>query len=470
MLQKYFGDRDFWRTVLRLALPIALQNLLLSSFSIVDTIMISRLGDVSLAAVGMASQMSWMMNLVLFGLCSGSSVFISQYWGIRDIKGIHRIYGIFLWNAALVSAVFLSAGLFASGTFVRVFNSNPDVVSLGSAYLKIACISYPAIALSATFSTMLRSTERVRLPMYASLVSTVVNIVLNYGLIFGKLGMPELGVRGAAVATCIAAYVSPLIILLVSLYEKNILIARLKEIFSARAADMAHYYRVSSPVIINESLWGLGTVCYNVIFGRLGYENYAAITVLRTIEGLAFTFFIGLCNACCVMVGKAIGSGEIDESYKIARRFSVIVPLLALAVGLSAILLREPLVEIFNLTGTLSDYTRATASAIITIFGIQYAMRMIPYIQIVGIFRSGGDTRVGMKYDLLCVWCIALPLTILNAFVFKLPFVWVFAVMLFGEDTVKVMLCIRRFVSKKWIKPLTKKGAAALGKAETETA
>ena len=145
MLQKYFGGSDFWKTVLALALPIAFQNLLLSSFAIIDTIMISRLGDVSLAAVGMAGQLSWMMNLVLFGLCSGSSVFISQYWGVCDIKGIHRVYGILLCNAVLVSAVFLFAGLFASGTFVRVFNGDPSVVSLGSAYLKIACISYPAI-------------------------------------------------------------------------------------------------------------------------------------------------------------------------------------------------------------------------------------------------------------------------------------------------------------------------------------
>ncbi len=462
MLNKYLGDRVFWGDALRLALPIALQNLLLSSFSLVDTVMISSLGDISLAAVGMAGQLTWMMGLVMFGFCSGTSVFIAQYWGVRDVKGIHRVYGILLVNMAVVSAVFLAAGFFIPGEIVRVFNGDPAVVAEGAAYLKIACFSYPAIALSNTFSAVLRSTERVRLPMYASLASTIVNIIFNYGLIYGKLGMPRLGVRGAAIATCVAAYVSPLLIFIVSYIEKNIIIAEKKEIFAFRADALKRFYRISTPVVLNESLWGLGTVLYNVIFGRLGYENYAAITIYRTIDALAFTFFIGLCTACGVMVGKAVGSGDIDEGYGTAVRFSVVVPLLSFAVGLLAVLTRGGLVGLFNETGTLSEYTRTAASSILLIYGFEYVLRNIPYILIVGVFRSGGDTKIGMKYDMICLWGIALPLTALTAFVIRLPFVWVFALMLFGEDGIKVVLCVRRFLSKKWIKPLTAKGASAL--------
>jgi putative MATE family efflux protein len=461
MLTTYFGDRDFWRVTLRLALPVAFQNLLMSSLTLVDTLMVGQLGDVALSGVGMAGQWSWLLNLVLFGFASGSAVFISQYWGVGDVKRIHGIYGILLIHTAAVSVLFLCVGLAFPRGVVGLFNDTPAVVDAGAAYLSIVCFSYPAMALSSTLGTLLRSTENVRLPMYAGLFSTVMNAVLNYGLIYGRWGLPEMGVRGAAVASCISAWAGPLLILTVSIYKKTLVIAPPRSMFGFGPGILRNFYRISAPVIANESLWGLGTVCYNIIFGRLGYEYYSAVIIYRTVEGIAFVFFIGLCNACSIMVGKSIGAGYPDKAYSDARRFAVFVPLLSVFVGAAIILLRNRFIGLFNMSGALTRTTVESAAGILFIYGAELFMRNIPYILIVGVFRAGGDTLTGMKYDLLLVWCVALPLTVISAFLLKLPFTAVFAVMLITEDTLKVILCIRRFKSGRWIRPVTREGRAA---------
>lgn len=453
-VNKYLGDGEFWRASARLAVPIALQNLLMSSFSLVDTLMIGQLGDVALSSVGMACQWSWLLGLVLFGLNSGSSVFFAQYWGIRDVKKIHNVFGITLTHVLGAAAVFAAVGFFAPGGVVGLFSSEQPVIEAGTAYLSIAVWSYFGVALNNAFSTLLRSTEEVRLPMYASLASTLLNAVLNYALIFGKFGCPALGIRGAAIATVIASWVAPAVMLIVSMKRGNMLMVKLSELRFDRALLM-RFYRISSPVILNESMWGLGTMLYNVIFGRLGYEYYAAVTILRTIEGIAFVFFVGLCSASSVIVGKKIGCGEIEEAKADALRFAVIIPSLGVLVGAAVIALRPAIMAMYTMSGNITELTVATAMGIFLVYGLELGMRQVPYILIVGVFRAGGDTATGMKYDILNVWCVALPMTALAAFVFKWPFVAVFATMLICEDTFKTFLCIRHFAQMKWIKPLT---------------
>jgi putative MATE family efflux protein len=466
MISKYLGDREFWRVTLSLAVPIAFQNLLISSFSLVDTIMVGQLGDIPLAAVGMAGQWSWLMGLVLFGLCSGSAVFVAQYWGINDRRSIQKVLGVSLCAVSFVALVFLLSGLFMPERIVGVFNSDKAVIAAGASYLRIAVFSYPAVALNYILSTILRSTENVRVPVYASGISTILNCVLNYVLIFGAFGVPEMGVRGAAVATCISSWTAPLFIWIISYRQRNIIIGRMRDIFGFDGKMVREYLSKAMPVMINEGLWGLGTVAYNVIFGRLGYEYYAAVTILKTFTDISFIFFIGLCSACCVIVGKSIGSGRIEKGYSDALRFSVVVPLLSLVVGSLIMIFRYPLVGLFNLSSNLTEITFATAAGIMLVVGAELVLRNFPYIQIVGIIRSGGDTVTGMKYDLVCQWVISLPLTYIAAFVLRLPFVAVYSVMLLAEDVLKVFLCLRRFVSRKWIMPVTEEGRQALLSAE----
>ena len=456
--RKYFCDAGFWRVALRLAIPIALQNLLISSFSLIDTLMVGQLGDVALSAVGMAGQWSWMLNIALFGVISGSSLYISQYWGVRDIDGIHRTYGIALTSAVLIATVFALSGLLIPGGIVSIFNRDPAIIDAGSAYLSIAALSYPAVAISNILSTVLRSTERVRLPLAVSGVTAVCNAVLNYSLIFGKFGLPAMGVRGAALATVISSWMGPLLLLLFSSFQKNILITSPARLFRFKRAQVGAFYRRAAPIILNESLWGLGTVIFNVIFSNLGYEYYAAVTIHKTFENIAFVLFVGFCNACCIMVGKSVGAGKVERAVMDSRRFAMIIPFVSLLAGAVIILLRAQLVSVFNMGGNISELTQRTAQTILLIYGLELPMRNIPYIMIVGIFRSGGDTTTGMRLDLFSQWLLSIPATFLAAFVLKLPFVVVYAIMYLFEDYVKSFLCLRHFLSDRWIHPVTEEG------------
>lgn len=461
-INKYLGDREFWARALRLALPISFQNLLMSIYSLVDTLMVSSLGDVALSSTGMAAQWGWLMQLAMFGLSSGASVFFAQYWGVRDKKKINKVYGIALLNMLAIAVIFGVVAMFSPRFVIRLFNSNANVIESGASYLFYMSFCYPAYALSIIFSSVLRSTEHVRLPMYVSLMTTIENIVLNYILIFGHFGAPAMGVAGAAIATVISAWTGVVVIFIISMATNNTLRAPVREMMSFDRAMLLQFYKVVTPVVLNEFLWALGTMCYNIIFGNLGYQYYTGVTIFRTFEGVAFVMFVGLCNACCVIVGKAIGSGKPEEAYRDALRFSVLVPLVSVFVGVAAIIFRTQIVSVFNFGGQLSDVTIATATGIMVIYGIMVPFRNIPFIQIVGVFRSGGDTLAGMKYDLLCVWLIALPLMAIAAYVLRMPFLGVYAAMAVGEDCVKFLLCIRRFRSRKWIKPVTEQGQSAL--------
>ena len=336
-LTNYLGDKPFWKVAARLALPIAVQNMLTTSFTLVDTMMVSQLGDVALSSVGMAGQWGWLVTLLSFGLCSGMSVFVAQYWGVRDLKGIRRVMGMGIFSCLLLTLGFALVAACAPAFVIGLFNQDSAVLEAGSRYLRIVCISYPAVALSNVLSTVLRNTEQVKLPMYVSIFTTLANAVVNYGLIFGKLGMPELGVEGAAVATCISSWLGPVLLVVFSAFRKNLLIGPLKELFSFRWDNLRRFFQRALPVVINEGLWAGGTLILNMIYSNLGYEYYAGMTIFKTISDLAFASFVGLGNACVIMVGKSVGQGKIQRAVQDATRFTVLVPLVAAIMGLVVI-------------------------------------------------------------------------------------------------------------------------------------
>ncbi len=462
VLSDYLGDKAFWRITMRLCIPIAIQNVLTSSFQLVDTLMVSQLGDVTLSSVGMASQWGWLLGLVIFGLCSGMCVFTAQYWGVQDIKGMHRVLGITLCASLLVAAVFFLLAITLPQKILLIFNQEPQVVKIGASYLAMVCFSYPAVALSNVMSFFLRAIDRVKFPMYVSAITTVMNIFLNYVLIFGHLGIPALGVTGAALATCISAWAGPVFLYLISFKERNYLIAPFKALLQFTPAHIHQFISRTLPVIANETLWGLGTVITSVLFSNLGYEYYAAITIFRTFSDISFAFFVGFGNACVIMVGKSIGMGKIERGILDARRFTLLVPMIGVLLGCFILVFREQLIAIFNTSGTISATTMQATMAILLIYALEVPFRNIPYVQVVGVFRSGGDTFRGMIYDLVCLWILAIPATYLSAYVFHWPFPIVFAVLYLMEDLPKCILCLRYFHSRKWLRPVTAEGKAGL--------
>lgn len=461
-LTTFLGDRTFWRVTLSLALPVAIQNVLTSSFQLVDTMMVSRLGDVTLSAVGMAAQWGWLCFVLSFGLCSGMSVFVSQYWGIKDFKGIRRVLGIGILTGLLFSAIFLLVASFAPEWVLRLFNKDEAVIAAGCKYLRIVCFSYPAVVLTNILSVVLRNTGRVKLPMYVSMITTVANAFVDYGLIFGAFGFPELGVQGAALATCISSWLGPVLILIFSAVQKNMLTGSVRELFSFGFQNLKLFFSRAAPVILNEFLWALGILVLNMIYSNQGYEYYAGVTIFRTFSDLAFAFFVGLSNACVIMVGKSIGQGKIARGISDAKCFSVLMPLAGLLVGCLMIVFRNPLISIFATGDALSQLTLNTALMVTIFCSVELLLRNIPYVQIVGVFRSGGDTLHGMLYDLGSLWLVGIPAAFIAAHVFHAPFLVVIAAAYLGEDIPKAILCLRHFISMRWIMPVTQEGVSGL--------
>ena len=461
-LSTYLGDKPFWSDTARLALPIATQSMLTSSFALIDTLMVSRLGDLALSSVGMAGQWTWFMMLIIFGVSSGMSVFAAQYRGVKDHAAMRRVLGLSLLIVTAVSAAFLLCGLLSPETILRFFNKEPAVIESGSAYLRIACFSYPAVAYTVILSTFLRTIERPKVPMNVSLLTTVLNALLNYTLIFGHFGLPAMGVRGAATATCISSWTGPVLLLAVSLAQHNHMVRHPRDLVSFTRREAAAFIKRAFPVVLNETVWALGTLALQAIYSNMGYAHYAAVSIVKTFLELSFAFIVGLGNACVIMVGKSVGAGRIEQCLRDAKRFSTLVPLGAALIGLLLIVLRDPLLTVFTFGDNISDVTIQTARFITLFCALEMPLRNIPYIQIVGIYRSGGDTFYGMVCDVGTLWLIAVPVAFLAANVWHLPFVWVFALAYLTEDIPKAVLCLQRFVSKKWLRPVTPEGKAAL--------
>jgi len=446
-----FSDKNFWRTTLTLALPIALQNLLSSSLSIIDNIMIGALGDSSIAAVGEAAQVAFLFNISMFGICSGGSVFAAQFWGRGNKQGIRHTYSLVMMNCIIIALLF-SAAVFCFPTqAISIFTNAENVIEIGGRYIKIACFSYIGVGLNLGLCTILRSVEVVRLPVFSNIIAVSVNIFFNWVLIFGKLGFPALGVEGAAIATVIASFVNPAVILIVSFFKKYIVTDFSADMFRFPQGFVKRFYIIAAPVFFNEALWALGTSGVNMVFGRMGETNIAALTIARTVENIVFVFFAGVCNACAVIVGKYIGENKDDLVKEYAKRFTLIVPLMGLPLGTTIILTRGYILRIFN----ISPEVFHIASLLLLIYGIEVCFRNIPYICIVGIFRAGGDTKIGMIYDVCCLWFVSLPITAVLGLVVQLDFVLVYLIMLLCEDLLKNFLCIRHLFKFTWIHHVT---------------
>ncbi len=455
-------NRPFWKVALGLAVPIALQNLLSASFSLVDTFMVAKLGGDHLAAMGMAGQWSWLLNIFTFGLVSGTSLFTAQYWGIKDIRAIRRTSGIAISSALIASLVFTIIAIIHPEVIISVFSRTPQIVQYGSDYLRLAAYSYPAVALNLIFCAVLRSTEDVKLPVIVSLFTAIFNAILNYCLIFGVLFFPEMGIKGAALATTVSSWAGVVVLLLISVAKKNILIAPLKEIFGFKARHIALFYRRSLPIIFNEAAWGTGTVVINAIFSNMGDDYYTGVTIFRTFESIFYVFMIGLCNACSVMIGKSIGSGKIQRGKEDAWRFTAIMPVACVVTGATIILFKDILVTAFTSGAVYTPAAVNAALGCLLIYGCEMPLRNIPYLMIVGIFRPGGNSKLAMICDLICLWLLSIPATAFLAFVVKLPFLYVFLLMFIIEDVPKTLLCMIYFIKDKWINPVTEEGKAAL--------
>jgi len=436
--------------MLSIAIPLTLQNLLFSSFTLIDTVMVGKLGDLPLAAVGMAGKWSWFLNIVLFGCTSGAAVFIAQYFGAGDHKGIHRTYGLMSMLSLGSGLLFMALALLMPETIVSMFTKDPQAIETASVYLRCIAVSYPFQALAKSAATLLQSTQRVVIPFIGAACSVSTNIVLNALLIFGLCGFPALGVAGAAIASAVAAVVNALVIYGFGFAKRTMLRAPLSEMMDISRSFVREYVHIGAPAMFNETIWALSILIYSAIFGHMSTEAYAAITVVKSIEDLSCVAVFGMCSACAVMICSYVGQGRYDQAKACARYHIVLVTTMSAVIGGALILGRGAIMSLFG----VSDAVRADSMAVLMIYGAEMALRNIPLMLVVGTFRAGGDTRYGLIVDAFSAYLIGIPVTAFAGLVLHLSVPATYAIMYCVEDGLKTIIYGRHFFSNKWIKPV----------------
>ncbi len=446
-MRKPIFTASFFSAMLPLAIPIALQNLLSASFRLVDTLMIGQLGDTSIAAVGLAGNVSFFVELIAFGLASGSVVFMAQYHGAGNHSAIRRCYSCALLYALPISIAILTATLFFPNQLMTIVTDDPLLIAEGSKYLQYCCFSYLGIMLGLVTSATLRSTENVKLSMVASGISAVSNAILNYTFIFGNFGAPEMGVAGAGLATTISSLINPTIMIIVSIAQKNVLYAPIKEYLKLDGFFKV-YTKKAFPVLFNEIIWSLSVIGLNMVYGRMGEDNYAALTVYRTIENIVFVIFVGICHSCNILVGMRLGAKRVEEAKSLAKQYIAFIPIVGTIMGVLVLLFRNPILGLFDISVSAHE----TAQILLFIFAFDVTIRNIPYISVVGIFRAGGDAKIGLVGDLIVNYCMVLPCAILAGLVFELPFVLTYLIAIAVDDIAKCLIFLPHLFSMKWIK------------------
>ncbi len=445
----FIRDKTFMRSMLGLALPIAFQQLITASLNMVDVLMVGQLGEASIAALGLANQVFFLLILFLFGVTSGMAIFTAQYWGQGDVENIHKVLGISLTISLGVGLMFTLAAALIPETIMRFYTEDVEVIELGSSYLRIVSFSYMFMAVTTSYFAVLRSLTLVKVTVVVSVIALVLKTGLGYLLIFGIGGFPALGVRGAAIGTTFGwIFESALIIILVYKLKTPLGINPIT-FFRFDRLFLGKVLKTAMPAAANEVFWSVGITIYNAVYARIGTEAIAAIQISATVEEIAYVLFIGLGNACAVMIGIKIGEGKKNVAFEYGRRFLLLNIIVALFSGVVIILIRDPLIGLYDISSGASH----SARILMLIFALTAWVRAINFILFVGVLRAGGDTRFAMFMELFSIWAIGVPMALIGGFVLKLP-VYAVYMMVFIEEVVKVFIIMRRYLSRKWIHDL----------------
>ena len=449
-LKSVFSDKSFLKNLFIIAVPIILQNFISSFVNILDTIMIGRLGTVELAAVGLGNQLFFLLNLILYGIGSGGMVFTAQFWGKKDFNGLQKTFALSLIVAVFFSAIFTLACTIFPKEILSLYSKDAAVIEKGVDYLSVSAFCFLPFAVNFIFMITLRSIEKVRVAVGATLVSLFVNLILNAILIFGLLGFPALGVKGAAIAT-VASRVAELIILFsVTKKKKYPILGKLKNHFDFDFKFIRQYFAIVMPVLINESLWSLGITFHHKIFAGIGTFAYAAYNITNTVSMLTWVIFIGFGNGVSVLIGKKIGERNYDEAKTYAAKVSIFVPFVAVFVGAMLI----PISYLTPIFFNVETVVLQTVMKLFIILACCYPLKAFNMCMLVGILRAGGDTRFGIICDTAVMWCVSIPLAYSLSVYTSIP-AWGIYICLFSEEPFKALLGLWRIRSGKWLRSVT---------------
>ena len=441
------ADKDFYYKLVTLAIPVIIQNLIASSLGVVDNVVVGALGNEPIAAVGVANQFGMIVFLLYAAIHSGAGIYVAQYWGKKDYGNIGKVVNIGVALAVGVTLLFSGAGMLFPAQIVRIFNTDPVVIKLGSDFLRIFSMSFVFASISFGISVALRSIGKSVMPMVVSGITLGINTLLNFLLVFGMLGFPVLGVRGSAIATLISRIIEMIIFLVVSWRSYYILRIRISVLRQVTSELFKKVVSTMVPVILNELCWGLGFAVYSVVYGRISTEAFDAVQITNVITNLFLVAGFGMASASAVMVGHVIGAGEEHKGREYAWRFVRLCFFGGIVIGV-ALYATAPLVaSLFKVTPDVLK----TAIVILALNAIIIPIRLINIVTIVGILRGGGDAGFAFITEGLTMWLIGVPMAVIGAFVLKFDVQWV-VLMVMAEELIKMTCSLTRLKSGKWIK------------------
>ncbi len=447
-------EKRFYRVFFSMTGMIALQNLILFSVNLADNVMLSRYSDEAMSGVALVNQIQFLLQMMVTGVGEAVIVLATQYWGRRQADTIRKIAGIGLWLGVGVAALlFAVVGIWPEFCLGLLTDDQP-VLEEGVRYLRIICFSYPLFAVTNVLLCSLRSVETVKIGFVVSLSTLLINVFLNYLLIYGNAGAPRLGVRGAAIATLTARAVECLIMLLFTAFADRKIRFRPMDLRGAGSLLWKDFLRSGLPVFLSNTLWGFAMMVQTAILGHMGMTTIGANSIAVTVFQVLTVITYGSASAASVLIGKTIGEGNVGRVRQYAKTLQVLFVLIGAATGLVLFLCRDAVLLLYS---GVSQEIRLLARQFMTVLSVTVCGTAYQMAVLTGVVRGGGDTRFVMINDLIFMWGLVLPLSLAAAYLWGWPPVAVF-ICLKCDQMLKCLVAVVKVNRYKWIRVLTRTG------------
>lgn len=439
--------RSLRKEIVRLALPIALQQFMTALVGACDAIMLGKLSQDAMSAVSLATQVTFVFNLFMFAFMAGENMFVAQYYGKGDYTGISQVFSLVTKICGCIAVVFLAGTLFFPEQLMRILTNEETLIILGSEYLRVIGISYVFSGIAQIFLAIMKNCGAVNMSTLINGVMVILNIALNAVFIFGLSGFPKMGIKGAALATVLATVVQ-------FLWSVGYVLCRIRAVkFSLRSCEkklFGRFWQKTVPLLINNLAWGIGFSMYSVIMGHLGTDAVAANGIANISKNLVVCFCLGLGNAGSIIVGNRLGADRLQEAKEVGETLTKTAIIAGIVSGLVLIALSPFITKMVDLTPTARGYLQK----MLLISSYYIAGKSVNCMTIGGIFAAGGDSKFGMLCDSVTLWCIIVPLGCICAFILKLPVMVVYFVLNLDE-IIKLPVVYKHYKKYKWIKNLT---------------
>ncbi len=448
-LRDCLGDKELYGKMIKIAVPISLQSMITVGINLMDTVMLSSMGDAQLSASSLAGQFINLFMIFCMGIGMGASVLTSRFWGMRDLPSLKKSVTIMLRFALVFSLVFTVATILAPGWIMRIYTNEPEIIDLGIRYLKWMIPTYFCTGLSLVCTIVLRSVGLVQIPLICSIIAFFVNVFFNWIFIFGKLGAPRMEIEGAALGTLIARLFELCFICGYFFFVDKRIRYRLKDLFVKCRDMLREYVRVSIPVLISDGLLALGNNAVAMVMGHIGEAFVAANSVTMVVQQLSSVLTQGISNASGIITGHTMGEGNYKKAYRQGFTFLMVGTVMGLLAGVVILLLKNPIINFYDVSAEAKSISHEMMYAISLIMVFQTVGNMLTK----GVLRAGGDTKFLMIGDILFLWVASIPLGALAGLVFHFPSFWIYTLLKI-DQILKCIWCFFRLKSGKWMKKI----------------